>query len=186
MTPPVTGTVRAFASCLLVTVALLARGGLRLSNDRVGGWIAFADGSRSQVFRETVREGPLTRDPAFLVVGFRLRLVGRSRLLHTLFRVESIANTLLFAGFPGFRSKLWLTDERTGTYRGIYEWDGPERARHYANTLSALLRPLCERGSVAFHVVPGVRREEGLHDPALLVSTGPAPPDAWWLPQEAP
>ncbi len=31
-------------------------------------------------------------------------------------------HTPLFAGFPGFRSKLWIDDVETGVYRGVYEW----------------------------------------------------------------
>jgi hypothetical protein len=181
--PPPLAPVRAFSSSVLATVVLLARGALRLPKDRVGHAVSFEDGSRSQVFRETVRTGAVTRDPAFLAVAFRLRLVGRSRLLHALFRAESVANTLLFAGFPGFRSKLWLTDQDSGWYRGLYEWDGAERAHRYATTLSLLLRPACEPGSVTFHVIPGVGRDDALRTPSLLLAAGDdSAPPAWWRP----
>ena len=60
--------------------------------------------------------------PVVLVVAFRLRWVrGRG---HALFRVESVLNTPLFVGFPGFVSKLWLANDENGVYRGFYEWDG--------------------------------------------------------------
>ena len=66
---------------------------------------------------------------------------------------------------PGFRSKLWITDQRTGVYRGVYDWDGAGRAETYATTLTALLRLVCVPGSVGFHVEPGVRRDDFLHHP---------------------
>ena len=47
---------------------------------------------------------------------------------HALFRWESLLNTPLFVGFPGFVSKLWLADDEHGFYRGLYEWNGPARA----------------------------------------------------------
>jgi hypothetical protein len=42
---------------------------------------------------------------------------------HAAFRGESLLNTPLFAGFPGFVSKLWLANDGLGRYRGLYEWD---------------------------------------------------------------
>ncbi len=52
-----------------------------------------------------------------------------------LFRLESVLNTPLFAGFPGFVSKLWLAHDQRGVYRGLYEWDGAERATAYVRAL---------------------------------------------------
>jgi hypothetical protein len=170
----------AFGSSAWITGRLLLSRRLRLPRENVGRALAFADGSNSRVFRETVWTGPPTRDPALLVVRFQLRLVGRSRLLHAAFRKESIANTPLFAGFPGFRSKLWMSDAQTGVYRGLYEWDGAGPAASYATSLAALLRPVCVRGSVAFHVEPGVRRDEVLRGSAAVGDARATGPDQWW------
>jgi len=178
--PTVRSAVRAFGSSVLVSCGLLVRGRLRQPVRQVGRQLRFADGSCSRVYRETVHYGPPTWQPVLLVVQFQLRLIGRSRLLHALFRAESIANTPLFAGFPGFRSKLWATDQRTGVYRGVYEWDGARPAVDYATTLTALLRLGSVPGSVKFHVEPGVRRDDFLRDPGLVGSAPPAGPDRWW------
>ncbi|MDQ3886111.1 MAG: YdhR family protein [Actinomycetota bacterium] len=172
--------IRAFLSSVLATGTMLARGQLRLPGENVGRRLTFEDGTTSRVYRETVRRGVPTREPALLVVQFQLRLVGHSRLLHALFRGESIANTPLFAGFPGFRTKLWATDEQTGIYRGVYEWDGTERARTYATTLSTLLRLVCVRGSVRFHVEPGIQRDEFLRDPRIVGDFEPVQSEQWW------
>ena len=51
------------------------------------------------------------------------------------FPSESLLNTPLFVGFPGFVSKLWLTHDQRGRYRGLYEWDGPARAHAYVRAL---------------------------------------------------
>jgi membrane protein len=59
------------------------------------------------VYRETVIDRPPALLPAVLVVSFRLRHVNRG-WAHSLFRPESELNTVLFAGFPGLVSKLWL------------------------------------------------------------------------------
>lgn len=174
----------AFAASAWRTGRLATHGDLRTAPEHVGHWLTFSDGSRSQVYRETVRLHAATSDPALLVAAFELPLVGTRGFFHTLFRPVSMVNTPLFAGFPGFRSKLWLTDLRTGVYRGVYQWDGPWRADEYAVTLTALLRPLCHRGSVAYHVHPGVWRDDFLREPAMI-GVPTRPDDRWWRLQEA-
>jgi hypothetical protein len=159
---------------------MLGRGWLRLSRRHVGWRLTFEDGTTSRVYRETVSLAPRHSAPSLLVVAFRLRGVGRSRALHAAFRGESLLNTPLFAGFPGFRSKLWLTDPDTGMYRGVYEWDGPDEATAYATTLVALLELVCVPGTVRFVVRPGVTPDAVMSDPSLQ---GPPPGDAgerWW------
>ena len=76
-----------------------------------------------QDFADATRGLIATLDPCVLVVEFRLRAV--RGLGHAAFRRESLLNTPLFAGFPGFVSKLWLADDERCRYRGFYEWDDP-------------------------------------------------------------
>jgi hypothetical protein len=180
MSPSWPEACQRFAGSAVSAVLLLARHQLAWPGTRVGTWLRFDDGTTSRVFRETVLEAP-TPEPALLVVQFRLRLLGHARLAHRLFRAESIANTPLFAGFPGFRSKLWMCDDETGTYRGIYEWAGADRATAYAETLSRLLALVSEPGSVKHQVVRGVRQDDYLAYPESVTRTlARDPADTWW------
>jgi len=116
-----------------------------------------------------------TRDPCLLVVEFRLRAVhGRG---HAAFRWESLLNTSLFAGFPGFVSKLWLAHDERGRYRGLYEWDGPRRAEAYARVLWRVLALVSVPGSIHYIVLPGLRRAELL---GQLPGSSAADGAAWW------
>src|SRR5438132_299291 len=127
---PYPAALRALARCSASTARLLRQHRLRLPVQRVGTRLHFADGTAARVYRETVAGRGATEDPCVLVVEFRLRAVrGRA---HAAFRWESLLNTPLFAGFPGFVSKLWLAHDERGRYRGLYEWDGSQRADHYA------------------------------------------------------
>ena len=176
---PMTSAWTAVARCVLCSAALLSGRRLHLPDRHVGVVVHFADGTAARVYRETVVDRPEPVEPCVLVVEFRLRWVrGRG---HALFRAESLLNTPLFAGFPGFVSKLWLAHDRHGTYRGFYEWDGPERARTYARALWRVLALVCEPGSIHYRVVPGVRRDEALADPELL-DHDPSPGPQWWRP----
>jgi len=168
--------------CAISTLGLIARCKLAQPTDLVGSHIEFADGSVSRIYRETSMRDLPTRPQVMLAVRFRLRFIGSSRLLHALFRVESLFNTLLFAAHRGFLSKLWLTDPAMDCYRGIYEWENNESALEYAETLQIVLTPWVERGSFAYRIMNGVSRPDFLEGRlADAVHEG----DRWWLPARA-
>jgi hypothetical protein len=175
--------VRALAGCVASTVRLLWRREIHVPAGRVGTRISFADGTSALVYRETVAGQGVAQDPCVLVVEFRLRGVrGRG---HVAFRRESLLNTPLFVGFPGFVSKLWLAHDERGRYRGLYEWDGPQRADHYARALWRVLALVSARGSIHYIVLPGLRRDALVAEPRGL--PGGQEPDAaaWWRPVRA-
>jgi hypothetical protein len=160
------------------SVLLLARRRVHLRRANVGRVLRFADGSVTTVYRETIVDRPAPADPCVLVVAFRLRLL-RGRAMHRLFEAESLLNTPLFVGFPGYVSKLWCTHDTRGVYRGVYEWDGAGQAEHYASALWRVLELGCVPGSIQYRVIPGVRRDAVLADPDLMgTSTADEPP--WW------
>ncbi len=174
---------RATARCVASAVALLARRRIRLSSEHVGMILRFADGTSARVYRETVVDGRAPANPCVLLVAFRLRGVrGRG---HALFRRESLLNTPLFVGYPGFVSKLWVAHDDLGTYRGIYQWDGPERAEHYARCLWRVLELVCLPDSIHYQVLPRLRRDVYLDAPHLIDATAPYDAKAWWRSAEA-
>jgi len=166
----------ALAGCFASTVRLLWQRRMHLPAERTEMRLRFADGTTARVYRETAVDRGATLDPCVLVVTFRLRMVRGWG--HALFRLESLLNTPLFAGFPGFVSKLWLADDERGRYRGLYEWDGPKLANNYARALWRVLALVSVRGSIHYVVLSGLRRDELLERP--LVSTWPGADTAWW------
>jgi hypothetical protein len=174
--------LRALAGCAVSTARLLWRRRVRLPTEHVGSRLRFADGTSARVYRETVVRRGATEDPCVLVVEFRLRAVrGRA---HAAFRSESLLNTPLFVGFPGFVSKLWLAHDERGRYRGLYEWDGPRRADRYARALWRVLALVSVPGSVHYMVLPGLRRDDILARPHVLAGAA-ASRAAWWRPVDA-
>src|ERR1051326_2321961 len=165
---PLTIAARAVIRSVATTVQLLAQRRVRFPLELVDTHLHFADGTSARVFRETVVERGPTLDPCVLVVEFRLRLVRGCG--HALFRRESLLNTPLFVGFPGFVSKLWLAHDQRDVYRGVYEWDGAARAEHYARCLWRILELGCVPGSIHYMVLPGLRRADILRQPDLLLN----------------
>ncbi|HEY7176104.1 MAG TPA: hypothetical protein VH442_14395 [Micromonosporaceae bacterium] len=147
----------AVARCVVRSAALIGRGAVRQPREAVGRRVTFADGTSARIYRETVI-GHRPADPCALVVEFRLR--GVRGWGHPVFRAESVLNTPLFVGFPGFVSKWWLAHDENGVYRGFYEWDGPERAASYARALWWVLMLVCVRSSIRWVVLPGARRDD--------------------------
>ena len=157
--------------CAVKTAWLVLSGRVHQPHLQVGEMLQFADGTSARVYRETVIDHRSVSDPAALVVEFRLRWV--RGLGHAWFRAESILNTPMFVGFRGFVSKLWLTHDQHGMYRGVYQWDGAERAHDYARSLWWILALVSERGSVRYVVVPHCTRDE------LVCAEGPNDGE-WW------
>jgi hypothetical protein len=176
---PVGTALKGVAHSAVRTAVLLARHEIRQPEDQVGRQLRFADGSTASVYRETVIDRREATSPAVLVVGFRLRWI-HTEWLHAMFRLESILNTILFAGFPGLISKLWCRHDESGLYRGVYEWDGPVLAEAYARALWRVLALVSGRGSIHYAVLPGLRRDDLLADPHLADAVAPDAPAAWW------
>ena len=166
----------ALIRCVLSTARLLWQRRIHLPSEDAGLRFRFANGTSARVYRDTVVDRGATQDPCVLVVEFRLRLVRGWG--HALFRWESLLNTPLFVGFPGFVSKLWMTCDERNRYRGVYEWDRPQQAEAYARALWRVLALVSVRGSIRYRVLPGLRRS----DLPLPASTEGADLVAWWRP----
>jgi hypothetical protein len=162
----------------VVTLVLSARRAIHQPSLRIGQVLRFDDGTAGRVYRETTVTNPRCDAPALLVVTFRLRWVRGWG--HALFRVESILNTPLFVGFPGFVSKLWLAHDEHGRYRGFYQWDDAVLADAYARALWWVLALVSVRGSIRYVVVPGVRRDDVLSEPARLGTAAHGERSEWW------
>jgi hypothetical protein len=170
--------VRALGRCVIRTAVLLARRRLHQPNQHVGTRWRFGDQSSAEIYRETMVEHGAIRSPTVLVVGFRLRHV-RSARAHALFRLESVLNTVLFAGFPGFVSKLWFTHDDNQLYRGVYDWDDAELAEAYVGALWWVLAIVSVRGSIRYAILPALHRDDLLATPGADASAT-ASTGAWW------
>jgi len=166
--------------CAVESVRLLGTGRVRWPRANVGTKLRFADGTTGRVYRETVVDRVGRSQPCVLIVSFRLRFV-HGGMMHTLFRWESWLNTPLFVGFPGFVSKWWLAHDQNDVYRGVYEWDGAERAEYYARCLWRVLALVSARGSIRYTIVPGLGRDGALADPGRFAAMAQEVP-AWACP----
>ena len=177
---PLSQALPGLARCAGTTARLLAGRRLHQPTGHVGQRVRFADDTTGVVYRETVVDREPVAEPVVLVVTFRLRGVrGRG---HAVFRAESLLNTPLFAGFPGFVSKLWMAADEQGRYRGLYQWDGVRAAERYVSALWWVLALVSYRASIRYHVVPGAWRDDVLSSTDAIKSVAWASGDDWARP----
>lgn len=122
------------------------------------------------VFRESSCDGEPGTTPVTLAVWFHLLGVPRgSRLRRYLFERACLVNTILFAGFTGYRVKLWMVDPRTADYAGLYSWRSVEEAERYARYIVRILSPLSRSRTVGYEVIRGTPFDEYLagHGPTM-------------------
>jgi hypothetical protein len=170
--------MRSLYRCVMTTGLLLLSRAISHPKDHLGDVLSFSDGSSGRVYRETVVAGSATDAPVVLVVAFRLRWV--RGVGHALFRAESLLNTPLFAGFPGFVSKLWVAHDSNDVYRGFYQWNDAGLADAYVRALWWPLALVSERDSIHYVVFPGLRRDEVLAEPKLVAGFAPEQEHTWW------
>jgi hypothetical protein len=165
---------RELCGCAARACRLLAARRLHVDRTWAATTVTLPDGRTFRTFRQTSCDVPEPdgAEHVVLVVWFRLHGVPpRARVRRWLFERESILNTVLYAGMPGFRTKLWMVDPVTSDYAGVYEWSGQKAAETYVRYITSVLRPLSRRDTVGGHVVTGV----GSLDEYLVGDTGVAP-----------
>jgi len=113
------------------SVGLLLQGRTRFPRQRIGETINLDDGRQYKIFREIVIT-PSPQQPPEPQGVFRVWFIARTSPANTI-RLSRFM-LLGFLGLPGFRSKLWLFDETTGEFGGIYQWDTVQAADNYARS----------------------------------------------------
>jgi hypothetical protein len=126
---------------------------LRFSREYLGKTFLLGESRRFTAFRHVILDpGPADtgRPPAVLVVRFKFARGSRRAN-----RIASLFPVPLIVGFPGFREKVWLIDERAGDWQGAYEWESGSRAWEYAQSfvLGMMIRRAV-KDSVSFAVMP--------------------------------
>ena len=140
--------------CAVRVIGLLTKHQLRIRLGNRGARARLPDGRELTVFRETTCDGGSLDGTVTLAVWFRLRAIpAGARLRRHLFERESILNSIIYAGFEGYRVKLWMVDPATSDYAGLYAWQGREAAASYARYIATVLRPLSDPGSVGYAIV---------------------------------
>ncbi len=139
--------------CLLVAVVLVLLGHLQFRRRYIGRELVMEDGRRFRVFRHLSLRSSSDVAPAVLVVRFKF-----ARFSQRVNRLLSLVPVPLIGGFPGFRHKLWMVDEDTGDWQGVYEWESAEAVELYRRSfVLGVMNRRADPGSITSTVIPQAR-----------------------------
>ena len=115
-------------------LGLLLSGAYRFPKSRLHEIITIEDGRKFRVFKNAVRaDKDLPPVKGVFRVWFHSNTSAKFTMFYTNFMMP------FFLGMPGFRSKLWLVNDETGDFGGIYEWTSVQDAERYANSFAMRL-----------------------------------------------
>lgn len=118
-----------FPPLLLARATVLSLWGrVHFIKDCIGG-VEHGDDEDFVVFRKVIlhpsKDQP-AKPGAIFIVRFRFaRFAAKTNRLLSLIPIPFIVAQ------PGFRSKTWMMGQKTGAFRGLYEWDSIEDAEKY-------------------------------------------------------
>jgi hypothetical protein len=141
-------------SFISTTLGYQFAGRLHTPKDQIGKTFANANGQEFVIFKQTLLDpgdGIKASPKAMFRVQFRVPQIRawRDRLIISL-------KSPVFVALPGFRSKLWMVDEKTATYQGVYEWDTVQDAEAYAHSYSMeFMGKVAIPGGLAYEIIPG-------------------------------
>ena len=146
--------------CALVAIGGFIIGRIRFSRTLTGQRIETDDGVFT-VFRHMTRRGPPAPTETLFVVRFRF-----ARFSQRTNRWLSLIPVLAIAGYPGFRDKLWLVNEETGHWEGLYRWESADAVEAYRRSLVlGVMNRRAQPGTVEERVIAGTTLEEYLAHP---------------------
>ena len=138
---------------LLKTHTYLLRGLLHFPRDRIGQVLTMEDGREFAIFRQVVVDtSPDRPEEPGAIFRVRFRVAHMSPRQNRLFSLLPIP---FFVGLPRFRSKLWMLNESTSDFQGIYEWGTAQDAENYAASFA--MKFMAKRsvpGSLSYEIIP--------------------------------
>ena len=137
----------------LKTLSYLLRGRLHFPRNRIDEVITMEDGQEFVIFRHVVVDHrPDQPEKPGATFRVRFRFAHGSPKQNRRFSLFPIP---FIVGLPGFRSKLWTINERSGVFQGIYEWDTVQDAENYTHSFPLkLMTKRSVPGSVFYETSP--------------------------------
>ena len=136
---------------LLKTIGYIIKGRLHFPRHRIGESVTMEDGDNFTIFRHVVVSPSSNQgEPPHAVFRVRFRIENMSPQQNKRFSLIPIP---FFIGLPGFRSKLWMTNETTGFNQGVYEWNTIQDAHNYANSFAMkFMEKRSVPGSISYQI----------------------------------
>lgn len=132
---------------------------LRLSfpKEYTGKIIRMDDRLEFKIFRHMRLSATTPRKKgAILIVRFKFE-----KFSHQINKLLSVTPILLIAGFPGFKDKLWMIDEKSGFWQGIYLWENKEAIEEYKHSfVLGIMNKRAKSDTISYRIVNDISLDE--------------------------
>jgi hypothetical protein len=94
--------------------------------------------------------------PAVFIVRFKF-----AKLSQKANRITSLIPIPLIVGFPGFRDKIWMVNEETGYWQGVYQWESEKAVEDYQKSfVLSIMNKRSIQESLSYTILPNTRLSE--------------------------
>jgi len=154
--------------CLIIartTIGNLLRGYVHFPKEYVGDVLTMEDGKMFTVFRRLKVDGK-GYNPDDLAV-FKVRFKFKNLSTGANKRLSIIPAPFLM-GMKGFREKIWIINESTNDFQGIYQWSSKEAAMHYPDTfIFKLMTKRAAPSTISYEIMPNTDLVEYISNKSL-------------------
>jgi hypothetical protein len=118
------------------------------------------DGEQFTVFRHMSLERVKSDSPAIFIVRFTFK-----NLTEKANRRASLIPVPLIGGFPGFMDKVWMSNEKTGYWQGLYQWESIEDLEEYKKSfVLGVMNKRAISESLSYEIIPNTLLEDYIAD----------------------
>lgn len=145
--------------CFLITIGNVLRGRIHFSKEYIDKTLRMDDGQQFSIFRHMTLEASACHSdatPAVFIVRFKFATLSQHAN-----RVASLIPIPLIAGFPGFREKIWMVNEDTGYWQGVYQWESEQAVEAYQHSfVLGIMNKRAIQESLSYIILPNTRLSE--------------------------
>jgi hypothetical protein len=144
--------------CFLFAIGNVLRGRIHFSKEYRGKTLRMDDGQAFTIFRHVSLDEGTSNSAALAVFIVRFKFAKLSQKAN---RITSLIPIPLIVGFPGFRDKIWMVNEETGYWQGVYQWESEKTIEDYQQSfVLGIMNRRSIQESLSYTVLPNTRLSE--------------------------
>ena len=132
---------------------------IHFSKEFLGKTVVMDDGQKFTIFRHmTLNTGKSYSDHSMTVFRVRFKF---AKLSHKVNKLTSLIPVFLIVSFPGFRDKIWMINEDTGYWQGIYQWESEDAVEKYKKSfVLGVMNKRAVPNSISYEIIPNTDLSE--------------------------
>ncbi|MEW5957887.1 MAG: YdhR family protein [Chloroflexota bacterium] len=145
--------------CLLVAGSHALSGRIRFLAQHTTETISMDDGQLFTIFRHvTLDTNKRNEAETMTVLVIRFKFATLSQKAN---RLASLLPIPLIIGFPGFKEKIWMINNDTGYWQGVYQWESEEAVEEYKKSfVLGVMNKRALPGSISYKIIPNTDLSE--------------------------